>query len=192
MNLLIYSLMMLVIFYLVLIGEFLLPTGGILGAIAVASCAAAIVLAFKSSTLAGFCVTGFIIITTPVFIIFLIRIWPYTPVGRRMLNIRLGETAEPPRKTTSAGTLLDDLIGQYGVAKTNLLPSGLVAINGEKVDAVSTGMPIDAGTPIIVVKVDTRHLYVRQVSPEEAANQTSTTPTSPALLEDSLDSFDFD
>lgn len=192
MNYLTYSLLMLLIFYIVLIGEFLLPTGGILGAITVASLIASIVFAFKSSMLAGFCVTGFIILTTPVFIVFLIRIWPDTPVGRRMLNIRPGQTADLPRKTTTTGTLLHDLVGQHGVAKTNLLPSGLVTINGEKVDAVSTGMPIDAGTRIIVTKVDTGHLYVRELTSEEPPSQMPPAPTSPPLLEDSLESFDFE
>jgi hypothetical protein len=134
----------------------------------------------------------FIVITTPVFILFLIRIWPYTPVGRRMLNIRPGETADLPRKTTSKGTPLDDLIGQHGVAKNNLLPSGMILVNGENIDAVSTGMPIDSGTPIIITKVDTGHLYVRALTSAELTSQNPSAPTSPPLLEDSLESFDFD
>ena len=192
MNHLIYSILLLLIFYIVLIGEFLLPTGGILGAIAFASFVGSVVFAFKFSTLAGICVTSFIVITTPVFIVFLIRIWPYTPVGRRMLNVRPGETADLPRKTTSKGTPLDDLIGQHGVAKNNLLPSGMILVNGENIDAVSTGMPIDSGTPIIITKVDTGHLYVRALTSAELTSQNPSAPTSPPLLEDSLESFDFD
>jgi membrane-bound ClpP family serine protease len=192
MNHLFYSIFLLLIFYIVLIGEFLLPTGGILGAIAFAAFVGSVVFAFKSSTLAGICVTSFIVITTPVFILCLIRIWPYTPVGRRMLNIRPGETADLPRKTTSKGTPLDDLIGQHGVAKNNLLPSGMILVNGENIDAVSTGMPIDSGTPIIITKVDTGHLYVRALTSAELTSQNPSAPTSPPLLEDSLESFDFD
>jgi membrane-bound ClpP family serine protease len=192
MNHLFYSIFLLLIFYIVLIGEFLLPTGGILGAIAFAAFVGSVVFAFKFSTLAGICVTSFIVITTPVFILFLIRIWPYTPVGRRMLNIRPGETADLPRKTTSKGTPLDDLIGQHGVAKNNLLPSGMILVNGENIDAVSTGMPIDSGTPIIITKVDTGHLYVRALTSAELTSQNPSAPTSPPLLEDSLESFDFD
>ncbi|MDA8967986.1 NfeD family protein [bacterium] len=192
MNNLVYSLVALLVFYIVLVGEFLLPTGGLLGAMAAAALITSVVLAFKSSTAAGICVSCFIAITSPFFIMFLIRIWPNTPVGKRMLNLKRGQTTQPPCKTTSGGTPLDQLIGQTGTAKTNLLPSGLVLINGEKIDAVSTGMPIDAGTQILVVKTETGHVQVRELITEEIEKKESTEPTSPKLLEDSLDSFDFE
>jgi membrane-bound ClpP family serine protease len=192
MNNLVYSLFALVLFYIVLVAEFLLPTGGLLGAMAVAALITSVVLAFKSSTAAGICVSCFIAITSPFFIMFLIRIWPNTPVGKRMLNLKRGQTTQTPSKTTSGGTPLDQLIGQTGTAKTNLLPSGLVLINGEKIDAVSTGMPIDAGTQILVVKLETGHVQVRELTTEEIERKESTEPTSPKLLEDSLDSFDFE
>lgn len=192
MNNLGYSLIALLAFYLVLVGEFMLPTGGLLGAMAVAALVTSVMLAFKFSTTAGICVSCFIAISSPFFIMFLIRIWPNTPVGKRMLNLKRGQTIEPPVKTTAGGIPLDELIGQRGIAKTNLLPSGLVLINGEKIDAVSTGMPIDADSPILVVKLDTGHVQVRELSLEETQEKKSNEPTSPKLLEDSLDSFDFE
>ena len=88
MNNLVYSLLALLIFYTVLVGEFLLPTGGLLGAIAVAALTASLVFAFKFSTFAGICLSAFIAISSPFFIMFLIRIWPNTPVGKRMLNLK--------------------------------------------------------------------------------------------------------
>ncbi|MGI9466790.1 MAG: NfeD family protein [Rubripirellula sp.] len=192
MNNLVYSLLALLVFYIVLVGEFLLPTGGLLGVIAVTALTASLVFAFKFSTAAGISVSVFIAISSPFFIMFLIRIWPNTPVGKRMLNLKRGQTTEPPLKTTSSGTPLDQLAGQRGVAKTNLLPSGLVTINGEKIDAVSTGMPIDAGSQIMVVKIDTGHVQVRELSKDELEARDTTEPSSPKLLEDSLDSFDFE
>lgn len=192
MNNLIYSLIALLIFYIVLVGEFLLPTGGLLGAIALAALTASLVFAFKYSTVAGICVSAFIAISSPFFIMFLIRIWPNTPVGKRMLNLRRGQTTQPPSKKTNRGTPLDQLISQRGIANTNLLPSGLVTINGEKIDAVSTGMPIDAGSQITVVKIDTGHVQVRELSKDEVEATDPPQPSSPKILEDSLDSFDFE
>ena len=192
MNNLFYSLLALLIFYIVLVGEFLLPTGGLLGAIALAALTASLVFAFKFSTFAGICVTAFVVISSPFFIMFLIRIWPNTPVGKRMLNLKRGQTTQPPCKTTNRGTPLDELTGQRGIANTNLLPSGLVTINGEKIDAVSTGMPIDAGSQIIVVKIDTGHVQVRELSKDELEATAPPEPSSPKILEDSLDSFDFE
>ena len=192
MNNLVFSLLALIIFYIVLVGEFLLPTGGLLGAIALAALTAALYFAFKFSTFAGICVAAFIAISSPFFIMFLIRIWPNTPVGKRMLNLKRGQTTQPPCKTTNSGTPLDKLAGQRGLAKTNLLPSGLVTINGEKIDAVSTGMPIDAGRPIVVVKIDTGHVQVRELSKDELEAKNPPQPSTPKILEDSLDSFDFE
>ncbi|MAI73728.1 MAG: hypothetical protein CMM01_22910 [Rhodopirellula sp.] len=192
MNNLIYSLLALLIFYILLVGEFLLPTGGLLGVMAVAALTSAVVLAFKFSMAAGISVSIFIAISSPFFIMFLIRIWPNTPVGRRMLNLKRGQTTQPPCRTTSSGTPLDELTGQRGIAKTNLLPSGLVTIKGEKIDAVSTGMPIDAGSQIIVVKIDTGHVQVRELSKDELEVNDASEPSPTKLLEDSLDSFDFE
>jgi len=192
MNNLGYSILALLVFYILLVGEFLLPTGGLLGVMAAASLITAVTLAFNFSTMAGIAVSCFIAISSPFFILFLIRIWPNTPVGKRMLNLKVGQTTEPPVKTTSSGTPLDELIGQHGVAKTNLLPSGLVLIGGEKVDAVSTGMPIDAGRPILVVRIETGHVQVRELSDEEMSSDNSPVPTSPSLLEDPLDSFEIE
>ena len=87
---------------------------------------------------------------------------------------------------------MDQLIGQRGIANTNLLPSGLITINGEKIDAVSTGMPIDAGSQITVVKIDTGHVQVRELSKDELEATDPPQPSSPKILEDSLDSFDFE
>ena len=53
MNNLVYSLLALLVFYIVLVGEFLLPTGGLLGVIAVTALTASLVFAFKFSTAAG-------------------------------------------------------------------------------------------------------------------------------------------
>jgi len=187
MSNLVYSILALLIFYLVLVGEFLLPTGGLLGVIAVTALTASLVFAFKFSTTAGISVSVFLAISSPFFIMYLIRIWPHTPVGKRMLNLTRGQKTEPPTKTTNSGTPLDELVGQRGFAKTNLLPSGLVTINGEKIDAVSTGMPIDAGSQITVVKVDTGRVHVRELSTDELEAQTNPQPSAQNLLEESFD-----
>ena len=190
---LIYAVALLILFYLLLVGEFCLPTGGFLGICAVAVLAAAIGVAFSHSLAAGTSVIFFVLITTPLVVFGMLKAWPHTPIGRRMLNRRPGQTAnEPPLKTTTGGTPLADLVGRSGVAKTDLLPSGQVVVDGEKVDAVSLGMPIDRGTPIVIHSVDTGHVRVRAASEEELGADTTSTPVpkSPQSLEESLESFD--
>jgi hypothetical protein len=88
-----------------------------------------------------------------------------------------------PTATAPDGTPLSDLVGRYGVAASNLLPAGRVIVDGHKVDAVSTGMPIDTGQPIKVVRVQAGKLQVRLAAPEEnqSAEQSEPTAESSAL-----------
>ncbi len=186
-----YLLVILVAFYLLLVAEFLLPTGGLLGAAAVATLIAAIAIAFSHSILLGTGVVLFLLLTTPAVLMGLVRAWPHTPIGRRMLNRRPGERAGvAPRKTTSGGTPVDDLIGRIGVAKSDLLPSGLIVLDGEKLDAISTGMPIDAGTKVIVTHVELGKVHVRAATDDESPKSETAPPNSPPSLEESIESYD--
>lgn len=188
-----YAIGLLIAFYFVLIAEFFLPTGGFLGTVAIALLVAAVAIAFSHSTAAGICLIVFVVLTTPLFLIAMLRIWPHTAIGRRMLNRRPGEQTEvTSRRTTADGTPFAELVGHLGTAKTNLLPSGLVVINGEKLDAISTGMPIDAGTTVIVTSTEAGRLHVRAASEEDQTDPTQVTPQSPPSLEESLESFDIE
>jgi membrane-bound ClpP family serine protease len=186
-----YAIALLVAFYLLMVAEFLLPTGGVLGTSAVAVLIAAIVIAFSHSMIAGIGVILFVLVTTPLVLFGMLRAWPHTPIGRRMLNRRPGELASvPPKRTTSRGTPIDQLIDEVGTAKTDLLPSGMVMIDGEKIDAVSIGMPIDAGTKVVVTSVDAGRVHVRAASKDDVSEEHPAAPQSPASLEKSIDSFD--
>jgi hypothetical protein len=63
----------------------------------------------------------------------------------------------------------DEMIGKRGVAKTALLPSGDVLIEGKVYDSISNGMPVDPGQAVKVVGVDTQRLLVRPLSEQEQA-----------------------
>ena len=47
----------------------------------------------------------------------------------------------------------EDLAGKEGVAHTTLRPAGIAKINGNLVDVVTEGDFIDAGSPIVVLRV---------------------------------------
>lgn len=187
-----YAIALLVLFYLLIVAEFFLPTGGILGISSVAVLAAAIGIAFSHSVFAGATVILFVTVTTPMVIFGMLKAWPHTPIGRRMLNRRPGDpVAEPPKRTTSRGTPLDQLVGRTGTAKTDLLPSGQVEIDGEKIDAVSNGVAIDKGMPVVVTSVEAGRVHVRPAHEDELNPEgAQSLPQSPASLEESLDSFD--
>ncbi len=187
-----YSIILLLLFYFLLVIEFFLPTGGMLGAAAVAALIATVVVAFSHSITAGITMLAIVIVSTPAVFLGMVKVWPHTPIGRRMLNRRPGELFDAtPVRTTARGTPLGELVGRIGLARTDLLPSGMVIIDSQKLDAVSTGMPIDAGTRVIVINTDAGKIHVRAATEDEHDHRTDP-PKSPPSLEKPLESFEIE
>ncbi|KAA1258806.1 hypothetical protein LF1_13300 [Rubripirellula obstinata] len=184
------AILLLVAFYLFLTAEFFLPTGGLMGVAAAAAVISSIVIAFSHSFAFGLTMLFVTLISTPILLTSLVRVWPHTPIGRRMLNRRPGQIDDRgPARRTRGGVAIEDLVGHRGIAKTNLLPSGLVVIDGQKTDAVSIGMPIDAGSTVKVTGVEGGRVHVRLISDEELAAEVAreSSVRSPAALEESLE-----
>jgi membrane-bound serine protease (ClpP class) len=77
-----------------------------------------------------------------------------------------GAGERPNAKTGSeviASEALDNLLGTSGVARSDLRPGGIAEIDGERIDVVSEGGYITAGTPVIVVKDEGYRRVVRAV-----------------------------
>jgi membrane-bound serine protease (ClpP class) len=53
------------------------------------------------------------------------------------------------------------LIGQAGFATSYLRPAGYAAINGQKVDVLTEGEFVAAGTPLVVTRVEGARIFVR-------------------------------
>ncbi|MES2123191.1 MAG: NfeD family protein [Gemmatimonadota bacterium] len=60
----------------------------------------------------------------------------------------------------------DDLVGQGGIAETDLRPSGMATIAGERVDVVTEGGFISAGQPVTVIRADGYRHVVRPSAPQ--------------------------
>ncbi|HEX3602243.1 MAG TPA: NfeD family protein, partial [Lacipirellulaceae bacterium] len=91
------------------------------------------------------------------------RYLPSTPVFRKLL---LTPTPEEDLLDLEQRESLADfshLVGQHGVATTNLMPSGKATFDGQLVDVIADGMPIDRGTPLVVVKARGNRVQVRAV-----------------------------
>ncbi len=91
------------------------------------------------------------------------------PGGRRLiLDTRLdagaGYTSPPPEEPR--------WLGRQGLAHSVLRPAGIAEIDGHRVDVVSEGELIEAGTPIEVLRVDGNRIVVRA----RAAGPHSPTP----------------
>jgi len=80
---------------------------------------------------------------------------------------RLGKTLTLSTSTagySSAAVSLRNLMGLEGEAVTPLGPSGLVKIDGKRLDAVAESNWIEAGARIRVVHVVGNHLTVREIA----------------------------
>jgi membrane-bound serine protease (ClpP class) len=72
---------------------------------------------------------------------------------------------------------LKELQGRIGRAKSKMLPSGIVVVDGRKVDAVSEGMPIEAGQKVRVLYARGNSVVVRSV-PEDTPERPEGDPLS--------------
>jgi membrane-bound serine protease (ClpP class) len=59
------------------------------------------------------------------------------------------------------------LIGRVGVARSKMLPSGAVEIDGRLVDAISQGMAIDPEQYVVVMEVRGNRVVVRPANDDE-------------------------
>lgn len=192
------SIFILAVFYLLLLVEFFVPSAGVIGAFAAIAAIAAIVTALMHSATAG--VTMFMLIsaTTPVILVLMIHVWPKTAIGRRILNRQPGQVTASTAsdRLLPNGLPLASLVNQLGTALTDLLPSGLIQIDGQRLNAFSIGVPIDAGVRVIVTQVQAGKIQVRpaldkELNPSEANVETAS-KTSPVLLDADLSELEAD
>ena len=143
-----------------LVLEMFVPSGGLLGILAALSIVGAIALAFMSGPIQGLVMTLFVTLLIPVMLGVAVKFWPETPLGRLIL-LRRPQGADEVLPQTEAYRTINALIGKRGVAKSLMLPSGVVMVEGKTYDAVSNGLPIDPGQNVRVIAIDTQRLVVR-------------------------------
>jgi len=140
--------------------EILTPSFGLLTISAIGSLFAAIFMAFNYATWLGYVMLGVSVIGTPVYLSFLMKLLPKTPIGKRLFLAKAPDGTG--QGTPEAGTY-DEMIGKTGTASTLLRPTGMVRVDGKRLPArAETGM-IEKNTPIIVIGADSMNVIVRQV-----------------------------
>lgn len=158
---LLYSTLLFLLFIVLLVAEFYVPSAGTVGAVALLAGLTSVAIAFSHSTFAGVGFSITVIVATPVILFWMVRHWPNTPIGKRILNRRPGQTEAPVESTLRSGEKRKDLVGRIGVAKTGLLPGGRIEIDDQRIDALSEGTPIEAGTKVVVISAIAGKIRVR-------------------------------
>jgi membrane-bound serine protease (ClpP class) len=96
----------------------------------------------------------------------LLRYLPRLPFGRRLvletgMQAGLGYVSTPDADR--------HWLGRSGTAVSPLRPAGIAEIDGVRIDVVSDGAFVDAGTPVEVTRVDGNRIVVRRRPPGQEA-----------------------
>lgn len=170
---LLWSVILLAIGFVLLVAELFIPSAGMMTVCCIVSLVAAVAVAFTHSVTWG--ITSLIIVFTvaPVTLAFLIRLWPYTPIGRRIL-LRSPDAPLPDvLPNDSHRKALQALVGCIGRSVSDMMPNGMIEIDGQRFDAISVSGLINSGQAIEVVSCTAGKLHVRSTkrSPESNSNK---------------------
>lgn len=153
---------------LLLIIELFIPSAGIIGVTAAVVAIAGDVCLFKYSPVWGLIGALAIMVVGPAAIIFWAKVFPSTPMGRRLMLG--GDSVEELHKMHEQAQRHKEellaLIGAQGVAITDLRPVGVVRIDGERYDALAERDTIAAGTTVQVTTILDNQIKVRPVQDE--------------------------
>lgn len=144
--------------------EAFVPSAGVLSILAAISLVGAVMAAYYNGGL--FVGTAFMLVTgasVSAMIVWMIRIWPNTALGKLVL-------VEPPptEELLPDRSRYHSLIGRVGRSTSTMMPGGVVDIEGKRFEAVAE-KAIESDTWVEVVSVKNgRILVVRTISEEVA------------------------
>jgi len=137
-----------------LLGELLLPTHGLLGILGGGAIAAAIVTCYRIDVRLGTIVLVAAAIALPFAGAAAVKIWPKTPVGRRVV------LAPPPVDAVDVPLVR---VGQSGVTVSELRPMGVCEFESGRIEAISELGMIPPGRAVRVVTMSGNRPTVRAV-----------------------------
>ena len=143
-----------------LLAEVFVPSGGLIGLLALGFLSVAIYLGFTTTT-HGLKFLVALAILMPLTLTAAVQLWPRSPMAKYIF-------LKPPTAEESApevrGHALEHLIGQFGRALTPLRPSGLVDFEGRRLDGMSEEGLIPAGALVRAIQVRSGQIIVRAAS----------------------------
>jgi membrane-bound serine protease (ClpP class) len=161
----VWAILLMLIGCVLVVLEVFIPSGGIISILAAVSFIAAIFMAFQEGPTTGpgvgLIFTATTVFAVPALIALAFKLWPKTPMGKAFLG-------ELP---TDAEVLPEDprraLIGRVGVARSKMLPSGAVEVDGQMIDAVTQGQAIEPGAYVVVTEVRANRVVVRPAAKDQ-------------------------
>ena len=146
--------LLMVIGVALVVAEMLLPSHGILGIGAAGCILGAIVVAMRQSAWAGLALLLVVTAMMPFAWVAFVKIWPKTPIGRRIVLPPVASQPAPPPVR----------VGQAGVAMSELRPMGVCEFDAAgRLEAVSEHGMIEPGQTVKVVGLTNNRPTVRAV-----------------------------
>ncbi|KAA3608059.1 MAG: hypothetical protein DWQ01_13360 [Planctomycetota bacterium] len=144
------------------LAEVFFPSLGVLSILAGISIIASVILAFQESNPFGIAILTVAVAGVPVTVFLAFRVFPRTPVGRRMVNPGFNWKAEERAAVQHRAA---QFVGRSGVAESPLRPAGIADFAGERLDVVTRGEHVDPGTRVRAVRFVANRLIV-EAEPE--------------------------
>jgi membrane-bound ClpP family serine protease len=146
--------------------EIFFPSAGIFGFLSAVAVLASVVMGFYQGPLAGVSILLGAMVGLPTVIVLGFKYWPKTAMGKRILL--MAPTAKDVLPDDPEKELLKSLVGRVGRAKSKLLLSGVVVVDGHTIDAESESLPVEVGQSVRVVQIRGHTVVVRPVEDEPA------------------------
>lgn len=134
-----------------LVAELLLPSHGVLGLGSAGCILGAIVVASRQNAWAGLALLVGVAAMTPFAWVAFVKIWPKTPVGRRVVLPPVTNDAPPAQVR----------VGQTGVTMSELRPIGVCDFDGVRVEAQSEHGLVEPGQTVRVIALVNNRPMVR-------------------------------
>ncbi len=143
---------------ILVVAEMFIPTGFILVVIGVASALVGVGLLFANASLEsavtaliGVCLGG------PMLAGLLFYLWPYSPMGRNVVQADHDATIA----SMAGNAELEGLLGKTGRTVSPLRPSGVAEFDGRRIDVLTEGLMVDRGQWVKCVAVQANKVVVR-------------------------------
>lgn len=149
---------------LLVVLEVFVPSGGLIAIAAIGCAVGGVVCLFRYGTTWGIVGVAAVLVLGPMAAGFALRVWPHTPMGRKVFGERSAEEVEAERLAAiKERERLAALYGAEGVVLTDLRPVGLVEIGGKRYEALSESTFVGAGSRVRVTVVEGNQLKVRAI-----------------------------
>ena len=129
--------------------DLFVPSSGTLLLMSGLAAIASVLFGFRSGTTSGMGMLTLVLVSIPGFIVLAIKIWPLTPIGKRVI---LPAQSPDVSTTTEIRQNADEqLIGEILLAEAPLMPSGFIRIEGKSRKAIARAGFIEAGQNVEIV-----------------------------------------